>query len=99
MTPVRAILTLLTSGFLFGAIGAAFGAGIGAVAPDYYRIVFRLRPDFTADYVRLGLSLGALQGFALGLFLAVLYVGFQFWRDVKLKAVAASAPASRGDEF
>ena len=69
----RALLTVLTSTFVFAGLGAVIGLALGSFLPDYYRNVFAGggRPGFNPQSVGLGLGLtqGTVGGVVVGLVL------------------------------
>ena len=87
MTVARGFVITITSGLTFAIFGALAGCALGWVAPDYYRIVFRLRPETEFNAVQLGLGLGVTQGLGAGLAVGLAIVLIIAWFD--------SRPATR----
>lgn len=71
MTVLRGFLITIASGAGFAVTGALLGFGLGKLAPDYYRIVFRIPRNVDLDPADAGLGLGATQGLAGGLFIGL----------------------------
>ena len=79
MTVLRGFVITITSGFAFGLLGAGAGYGLGLVAPDYYRTVFRIPPEIAIDPVQTGFGLGVTQGLAAGLIIGLVIVVTNAW--------------------
>jgi MFS family permease len=81
MTARKALMTVLLWGVAFAVLGGAIGAAIGAVAPEYYRSVFRdgRSPEFNP--LQTGIGLGTVQGLALGIVTALVVIAIFAWRD------------------
>ncbi|WP_417738499.1 hypothetical protein [Rosistilla oblonga] len=94
MTVVRGFAITLTSGLVFGGVGAGLGYLLGTVAPDYYRTVFRLAPEVAFNASQLGLGLGVTQGTATGLIVGLVIVVSVAW----YRSQTASSLASGGEE-
>ena len=79
MTVVRGFIITIASGLAFAAIGGVLGYAMGTLAPDYYRIVFRIPPGIELDPAQAGLGLGLTQGLAAGLFVGLVIVLAVVW--------------------
>ena len=79
MTVVRGFIITIASGLAFAATGGVLGWAMGTLAPDYYRIVFRIPPDIEFDPAQAGLGLGLTQGLAAGLFVGLVIVLAVAW--------------------
>ncbi len=75
MTTNTALKTVLIWAAAFACVGCAMGAVIGALAPEYYRAVFRggESPDFNP--LQVGAGLGATQGAASGMAISIVVPG------------------------
>ncbi len=87
MTVVRGFVITLSSAVAFAAAGGLAGFLLGRFAPDYYRAMFRMPPDLPLDLAKLGLGLGATQGFALGLLTGLVIVVSVAWYQSRANAV------------
>jgi hypothetical protein len=81
MTVVRGFLITIASGAGFAVVGGLLGFALGKLAPDYYRIVFRIPPDVDLDPAHAGLGLGATQGLSGGLFIGLVIVLAVAWHN------------------
>jgi hypothetical protein len=81
MTARKALMTVLLWGVAFAILGGAIGAAIGAVAPDYYRSLYRNGhlPEFNP--LQTGIGLGTIQGSATGVVIALIVIAIFAWRD------------------
>ena len=79
MTVVRGFIITIASGLAFAATGGVLGWALGRLAPDYYRIVFRIPPDIEFDPAKVGLGLGLTQGLVAGLFVGLVIVLAVTW--------------------
>src|SRR6478672_9832604 len=84
MTVRRAITTIICSTLLLAAIGGSFGYGLGALAPGYYRSVFRSSQEPGFDPVGVGVGLGITQGTTAGVIVGLVLVALICWRDTRL---------------
>lgn len=92
MTSGTALTTVLLWSVVFACVGSAIGATIGAVAPEYYRSVFRggHSPEFHS--LQVGIGLGASQGVASGIAISIVVLALLAWRDVR-----SARPAIKSD--
>ena len=60
-------------------IGCLVGCGIGAFAPEYYRVVFHAGSDPNFRPVAIGGVLGLLQGSGVGMAVGILLVIMHWW--------------------
>jgi hypothetical protein len=65
-------------------VGCLIGAGIGAIAPEYYRFLFRAAPDSDFHPAAVGGSMGLIQGGGVGLAVGVLLVVIHCWYTLRL---------------
>ena len=91
---LRGLLITLASGILFALLGAAAGYGLGAIAPDYYRTVFRVPPGVQIDARRTGFGLGVTQGFGAGLLTGLVADVAVAWSSSRSSAQARPNPAA-----
>lgn len=95
MTVVRGFAITLASGLVFACFGATVGYILGSVAPDYYRIVFRLPPEVPLDPAQAGLGLGMTQGLGIGLIVGLVIVLTVAWYNSRIQgseSVVTEAP-------
>lgn len=88
MSVVRGFVITIVSGLAFALFGGLAGAALGWAAPDYYRIVFGMRPDAQFNAVQLGLGLGVTQGFGAGLIVGLAIVLIVAWYNSRVPATA-----------
>ena len=81
MTVMRGFVITITSGLAFGCLGALAGYLLGSIAPDYYRTVFQIPPEFSIDPSQVGLGLGLIQGGGAGLMIGLIIVVSVAWYD------------------
>ncbi len=79
MTVMRGFVITISAGLTFALMGGLAGSALGWIAPDYYRIVFRMPPDISFNSVHLGLGLGVTQGFGAGLVVGLAIVLIVAW--------------------
>ncbi len=79
----RGFLMVIFSALFFGAAGASVGLALGALAPDYYRAVFRLTSDQSP--IQLGVGLGLTQGLIAGVVVACVVVLAAAWFKSRVK--------------
>jgi hypothetical protein len=79
MTVARGFVITISAAMIFAIFGGLAGSTLGWLAPDYYRIVFNLRPDTSFNSVQLGLGLGVTQGFGAGLVVGLAIVLIVAW--------------------
>jgi len=84
MTVMRGFIISIISGIGFAAIGGMLGYALGVLAPDYYRIMFRIPTRYEGDLVQLGVGLGLTQGFAAGLLVGLAIVVVVAWYNLRL---------------
>lgn len=92
MTIQRGFAIAAASSLIGGSLGALGGWLLGRIAPDYYRMVFPLRPNL--DPLQVGLGLGATQGVAAGLIVGVAIVATVAWYELKRDQAAAGRSPS-----
>lgn len=81
MSTLNALSVLFITPLLSCMAGAAIGATLGTMAPDYYRSIFPGGHSGNLNPLHLGLGLGATQGISVGLFIGLMVVGVQTWRS------------------
>ena len=79
----RAFMMVIFSALFFGAAGASVGLTLGALAPDYYRAVFRLTSEQSP--IQLGIGLGLTQGLIAGVVVASVVVVAAAWFKSRVK--------------
>jgi hypothetical protein len=79
MNVLRGFVITVASGLAFAVIGGVLGYVIGAFAPDYYRVVFRIPPGIQLDPAEVGFGLGLTQGLVAGLFIGLVIVVSVAW--------------------
>jgi hypothetical protein len=84
MTVLRGFAITIASGAAFSILGGAFGYALGALAPDYYRFVFRIPPGVDLEPAHAGLGLGLTQGLAAGLVVGLVIVLAVAWYNSRL---------------
>ncbi len=84
MTVLRGLVITISFGIAFAIIGALAGYVLGSVAPDYYRIVFRIPPGASIDPAQAGMGLGVTQGFAVGLAVGLVIVVAVAWFNSRI---------------
>ncbi len=80
MTIPKAIFTVVACALLFALVGGAIGCALGALAPGYYRAVFRHGQEPWFDPLGVGLGLGVTQGISGGALIGVALVVILVWR-------------------
>ncbi len=93
MTPLKGIIITLSASILFGLLGGAAGYMLGSIAPEYYRLVFRISPEITTDVPRLGFVLGVTQGLVAGTLVGLVIVASVAWYNSR---AAAFKPDGQG---
>jgi hypothetical protein len=83
MTVTRGFVITLFSGLSCAILGTLLGFGIGTLAPDYYRMVFRIPPGVPLNPIHVGLGLGLTQGLTVGLVIGLVIVVVVAWHDIK----------------
>jgi hypothetical protein len=83
MTVKTSLVTVLLWGIAFACVGAAIGATIGTLAPEYYRSVFRHGDSPNFNPLQVGIGLGATQGIASGAAISIVVLALLAWRDVR----------------
>jgi hypothetical protein len=83
MTVLRGFTITIASSFAFACFGALAGYGLGSIAPDYYRTVFRIPPHVSINPGQAGLGLGATQGLAAGLVVGLVIVITVAWSNAR----------------
>ena len=96
MTTKSALTTVLLWGVVFACVGSAMGAMIGAGAPEYYRSVFRGGHSSDFNPLQVGIGLGATQGIAAGLAIAIIVLALLAWRDIGSARPAIDRDTPRG---
>ena len=91
MTVVRGFAITIASGIAFGCFGALAGYALGSVAPDYYRIVFRIPSDIAINPAQAGLGLGVTQGCVSGLIIGLVIVVAVAWYNSRVAALHAAS--------
>ncbi len=91
MTVFRGFAITIASGIAFGCVGSIAGYALGSVAPDYYRIVFRIPPDIPINPAQAGLGLGVTQGSATGLVVGLVIVVTVAWFNSRIINCHSSA--------
>lgn len=84
MTIARGFLITVISGVAFGTVGGLLGYGLGVLAPDYYRTVFRMPMGVEWNPVQAGLGLEVTQGLGAGLFIGLVIVVAVTWQHARL---------------
>lgn len=95
MTTKNALITVLAWGVIFACVGSAMGAMIGAVAPEYYRSVFRVGHSTEFNPLQVGIGLGATQGVSSGIAIAIIVLALLAWRDVRFARPAINSDTPR----
>lgn len=97
MTIQRAIATIIACTVLLAMIGVSIGYGVGTIAPEYYRSVFRVGRDPAFQPSQVGVGLGLTQGTAGGVFVGLALVALFCWRDIRIQAKSSPVlpPADR----
>jgi hypothetical protein len=96
MTVRSAIATIVGCTLLVAAIGVTVGYALGALAPGYYRSVFRSGREPGFDPVSVGVGQGLTQGTAGGVVVGLAVVALLCWREVRHHRVDdLPAPADR----
>ena len=80
----KAIATTLLCGLLGAIIGGRLGYGVGRFAPEYYHAVFDAGMVIQRDPSSIGMGLGILQGFPLGVGAGLVLVAILTWREIQL---------------
>jgi hypothetical protein len=80
----KATLYIAATTAMAALIGCLVGMGIGTLAPDYYRYVFRVGPDADFHPAAVGGAMGFLQGGGVGLVIGVLLVVLHYWYSLRL---------------
>lgn len=88
MSVMRGFVITIVSGLAFALFGGLAGAALGWAAPDYYRIVFGMRPDVQFNAVQLGMGLGITQGFGAGLIVGLAIVFIVAWYNSRVPAIS-----------
>lgn len=83
MTVARGFVITIASGIAFAVVGGGLGYALGTLAPDYYRVVFRIPPGGGFNPVQTGLGLGLTQGLAAGLFIGLVIVVAVAWFNAR----------------
>lgn len=83
MTVKTALVIVFLWGIAFACVGAAIGAAIGSLAPEYYRSVLRHGDSPNFNPLQVGIGLGATQRIALGVAISVVVLALLAWRDVR----------------
>ena len=91
MSVVRGFVITIVSGLAFALFGGLAGGALGWAAPDYYRIVFDMRPEARFNAVQLGLGLGVTQGFGAGLIVGLAIVLIVAWYNSRVPVKADTA--------
>lgn len=84
MTLRKATLYVASLTVVAALLGCLVGIGIGTVAPEYYRFVFRAGPDADFHPSAVGGVMGLLQGGGIGMTIGVLLVVIQYWYSLRL---------------
>jgi hypothetical protein len=80
----KATLYIAATTVIAAVIGCLVGMGIGTLAPDYYRYVFRVGPDADFHPGAVGGAMGLLQGGGVGLVIGVLLVVIHYWYSLRV---------------
>ena len=84
MTLREATLYVAGTTIVAAILGCLVGIGIGTVAPEYYRFVFRAGSDADFHPAVIGGALGLLQGGGIGLAIGVLLVVVHYWYSLRV---------------
>src|SRR5262245_39308220 len=100
MTVRRGLGIVFFTALVCGLVGAGVGWVLGAYAPNYYRVVFGLRPGDPFAPVELGVGLGVTQGLIAGLLVGCVVVLSVAWYNSRRQVViqewaADSSPPAR----
>ena len=94
MTVLRGFIITTTSGVFFGGLGALVGYALGRFAPDYYRIAFKIPPEFPYDPAQAGLGLGLTEGAVIGLIVGLVIVVAVAWYNSRIAICNATTQKS-----
>lgn len=83
MTIAKGLTTVVLTGLGFGLVGAAIGYLIGTISPEFYRIVFSVKPELQFDSKMVGLALGIGQGATMGVVVGLGIVLLVTWYEVR----------------
>ncbi|MFN0021197.1 MAG: hypothetical protein ACKVP0_23360 [Pirellulaceae bacterium] len=80
----KATLYVAATTLASASVGCLVGAGIGTIAPEYYRFLFRAAQDADFHPAAVGGSMGLIQGGGVGLAVGVLLVVIHCWYTLRL---------------
>jgi len=94
MTVRRGLTVVGLTALVCGLVGASVGCVLGHYAPNYYRVVFGVRPSDPFSLVEFGVGLGLTQGLIAGIVVGCVVVLSVGWyssrREVIVREWAAS---------